>query len=197
MSLEILSLPSFCVNYLDSIEVAEVVISHINQCRKYTPLKTAQVVIIPEANLSGHCLNLQETLRRMGHTPLFMIEDKGSVNSRERDLPGTITTRKHKIAMINLLKEKYLKRGNIGFFHAFVTANHERSKFDDIKKEVIEELRRFNRKLIPKTDDEGELYYEIIYNGKGGGNDDYVLALAIGVYWKEIFFTDKRYQLYW
>ena len=147
--------------------------------------------------MSGHCLNLQETLRRMGCSPLFMIEDKGSANSKERDLPGTITTRKHKVAMINLLKEKYLKRGNIGFFDAFVTANHERSKFDDIRKEIIEELRRFNRKLIPKLDDERELYYEIIYNGKGGGNDDYVLALAIGAYWKEIFFTDKRYQTYW
>lgn len=130
--------------------------------------------------------------------PIFMIEDKAS-NSLQRDLPGSITTKKRKLDMIDLLKTKYLKPGNIGFFFQFISANQERSRLDDIKVEIIKEMRAFEKKKKLKVNNEGESYYEIFYNGKSNGEDDYVLATAIGVYWKEVFFdkNSRKYSFYW
>jgi hypothetical protein len=179
--------------------VSQVIIAHVNECRKYSALKNARVIIMPEANIASQILNLQTTLRKEGATePVFMTEDKASASALQRDLPGSITTRKRKRDMIDLLQTKYLKPGNIGFFFQFITSS-DLTRLDDIKAEVIKEMRSFEKKKKLKINNEGEAVHEIFYNGKSNGEDDYVIAAAMGVYWKEVFFdkNSRKYSFYW
>lgn len=100
--------------------------------------------------------------------------------------------------MIHLLRDKYLKANNIGFYHDFVTANRERAIVDDMQEEMLKELRLFNKRLVIQNNRDGSVHNDIFYTGKlTGGNDDFVMALAMGVYWKEIFFTNDKYRPEW
>jgi hypothetical protein len=184
---------------LDSLHVAEVIRDHINACRENDALASAKAVIIIEANLPGITWDVQAAVNSLGvRNKTFLFEDKSSAHSEQRDAPGSMTTRRNKPEMINLLKDKYLKANNIGFYHNFVTANRERAIVDDIQEEIVKELRLFNKRLVIQKARDGSVHNDIYYTGKlTGGNDDFVMALAMGVYWKEVFFHNEKYRAEW
>jgi hypothetical protein len=185
-------------NLLESIAVSDIVRKHIDKCRSYEPFKHSKAVVIIEANMSSHGLHLLSNLREMGiPNTTFLVEDNNKSNSIKRDFPGSITTRKNKIEMCYLLIDKYLKPGNIGFNQPFIIANHERTMVDDIKGEIITELKAFQKKKIATKMRDGNIEYEIYFSGKSKGNDDYVIALALGCYWREVFLKDRKYEADW
>ena len=156
-------------------------------------------MIIIEANIISHALSVQAAVRQLGvHRTTFLFEDRSSANKEQRDSPGSITTKTNKPEMIHLLRDKYLRPNNIGFFYDFITANRERAIVDDLQEEIIKELRLFNKRLIIQKMRDGSVQNDIYYTGKlTGGNDDFVMALAMCVYWKEVFFTNEKYRPEW
>lgn len=189
-----------CMNTSHSLTVSQLVVQHVIKCREIRHLNYAKVVIIPECNLPHIAQQLQEDIKNVYrlHNHCFMIEDSGKPGAR--DLPGNITTHKSKLEMVHLLKSKYLQTNNIFFYEKFINVRYQDLPFDDIRLEIMTQLRGFRQKRWYRVNAEGNSICEIIYTGKpptGDGDDDFVMAILIAVYCERKFFDDKRYVSEW
>lgn len=127
-----------------------------------------------------------------------MNNDDNKGNDLHYNLPGTLTTRKNKPEMVNMLIEDYFKKNNLVFNDEFIISQQEFSTVDDIQGELIKQLRNFCEKKVAKVSRSGEHYFEITYTGKiGNGNDDFVSCIMIGVWMYKKFITDYKYKPYW
>lgn len=100
--------------------------------------------------------------------------------------------------MVIMLTEDYLKKKRIVFYDQFFTTEQEYSAIDDVKGECINQLRKFNQKRVMNKNKDGTVSCEIFYSGKyGGGNDDFVLSLLIGIYNHKKFWNNSKYRMYW
>ena len=186
---------------LGSIEVGRVVKSHIEKCREIKALQYALAVIIPEANGTGQ-LDIVRALNNEHYVEnkMFMTEDSsGRGRGRQRDLPGSVTTHRKKLEMVHILSHDYLKRGLIGFAHGFVVAERESCRVPDVQLEIVKHTRNFRKQRIYTTDAEGAPQCEVIFTGKktGDKNDDFIMALLLAVYNRQIFFESDAYSHYW
>lgn len=175
---------------------------HVTYCRQHNEhLRNALAVIIPESNMGTVSLNLALAMKRDVRLPncMFVMEDS-SQKGGEKDLPGSITTKRNKQEMVTLLKTEYLQAGKICFHIPFMVSEVERSRVDNVQQEIVKQVRNFCKQRKQRHDHEGNLVTEIIYTGKppvGSGDDDYVIALIMGPYHKKRFFLNPRNQPYW
>lgn len=129
---------------------------------------------------------------------IFMNEDNNPGSQYRNDLPGSLTTRTNKPEMVECLIEDYFKKRRIVFHRDFIVAEPEYSTVNDVQGEFVRQLRNFCCKRKECRARDGSTYFEKFYLGKiGGGNDDFVLALLIGVYMHRQFFSNRKYSLYW
>jgi hypothetical protein len=188
-----------CMNTCHSLTVAQLVVEHIRQCRRLKHLTYAMPIVIPESNLPYIAQQLQIDVKRMYNDKIvFMMEDSGS-KMVDKDLPGSMTTHRKKNTMVTLLQNEYLKPGRLSFHRSFVNVKFEELPFDDIKIEIMKELRGFRQKRCYKLDAEGQSICQLIFTGKApiGQNDDFVMVLLMGCYNEKLFFEDARYSMYW
>jgi hypothetical protein len=127
---------------------------------------------------------------------IFMYED--SKGGGIKDLPGSITTHRKKLEMVDIFIKVYLQKNKICFHKPFIVTQ-EVAGIEDVQLEVIKQLRGFKKRRKYKFDSDDQNVCQIIYTGKepAGKNDDFVMALLIAVYHHKVFFTDPRYQRFW
>ncbi len=178
------------------------VAQHVTYCRHHNEhLRNALAVIIPESNMGTVALNLALAMKRDIKLPncMFVTEDSSRPGG-EKDLPGSITTRRNKQEMVQLLKSKYLQTATICFHAPFMVSELERSRVNDVQQEIVKQLRGFCKQRRQRHDQEGNLITEIVYTGKppiGSGDDDYVITLMLAAYHEKRFFLNPRHQPYW
>lgn len=96
--------------------------------------------------------------------------------------------------MIAILK-KYLEAGHVVFNNPFITADESTGNVRDVKKEFINQMYNFSRITVTRMDADGSPITKIFHSGKaGGGNDDFVMALAIGLHNRTIFLNNDKYR---
>jgi hypothetical protein len=151
----------------------------------------AMPIIVPESNMPL-ALDLQYQLKTVYSVKCeFMLEDSDKSTGVAFDMPGSVTTRHNKATMVHLLK-RYLETEQIGFSPIFVS-NHETMVFN-VRKEIIKELQAFSRILETKEGPGGSPVQRVYYSGKvAGGQDDFVMTIAIGIYMKHIFDVKDKY----
>lgn len=178
--------------------MAQVVRDHIEKCRSYDFLRHAKAVIIIEAN-TNQAIGVEASLDQLQIPNMrIMTEENPKYSNSHRDLPGTMTTKKNKNLMVYYFIDRYLKPGLIGFSQPFIVSNYECSRIDDMKAEILTELKTFKKKKKAVNNRDGTTEFEIFFTGKeGSANDDYVMALLLGTYWKERFFKDPKYRNDW
>ena len=133
----------------------------------------------------------------------FILEDRG--NSAVRDMPGSYTTARSKVQMFYLFRNQYMKKGMVKFSEDFLVANREFASLppDKVKDEFVAEMRKFAQKRITRRNNRDGGYDEIefAYSGKVAGvNDDFVMALMIGVLSYQQFLSPSnrdKYGKYW
>jgi hypothetical protein len=158
--------PALANSCLDIVLVSQVIASHIAACRALSFLKQALVVVIPEANLPTIAQHIEKGVHQLGVlNVLFMNEDNNASSEQRNDLPGTITTRKLKMAMMTRMIRDYMEPAKLGFYKQFITAEPEVSVHDDNKRELVKELRNHVQKRLLRTDRDGTPYFEIFYTG--------------------------------
>ena len=179
-----------CINTCHSLSVAQLIVEHIKKCRLIKHLQYALAIIIPESNLPFIAMQLQFEIKNRFQLEnhYFMMGDSGSGNGM-KDLPGSITTHKKKLEMVHMIKENYMKNGRICFNNPFIVTRDDELPFDDLKTEIMKQMRGFRKKRWYKTDTEGNSICQLIYTGKEpiGHNDDFVMTLLIAVYNEKIF----------
>ena len=179
--------------------VSSVIASHIAKCRRLSFLRQALAIIIPESNLPTIAQHIVHSMRELNVARcIFMNEDNNPGSAFRNDLPGSITTRSNKPEMVTCLIEDYFKKRRIVFYRDFIVAESDYSVLEDIQGEYVKQLRGFCRKRKECRARDGSTYFETFYLGKiQGGNDDYVLALLIGVFMRRRFFSNPKYRMYW
>jgi hypothetical protein len=188
-----------CMNTCHSLSVAQVVVDHVNRCRQISYLAHALAIIIPESNLPFMATQLQFDIKnkfQLNNHHFPMLDSSGN---GQKDLPGSITTHKKKLEMVHILKENYLKPGRILFHSPFICTHTDLMPFDDIRLEIMKQMRGFRQKRWYKTDAEGNSVCQLIFTGKEpvGQNDDFVIVLLIAVLNEKGFFDDEVNAIYW
>lgn len=152
--------------------------------------------MIPESNLPGLAMDLQNSLRIEYKVKnlLFMTEDTGNTNAR--DMPGSVTTARKKKDMVYMLINRYMRSEAISFSTDFDWVSKEDNTIESVYDEFVSQLRKFSQKRITtRNHHENVDVVHIAYSGKMcGANDDFVMALMIAVYHHWVFFNDERYD---
>lgn len=169
--------------------------SHIEEVKARIPsLRKARPIIIPEANMTV-ALDLQWQLKTYLKVDcVFMTEDNDRASTTPYDMPGSVTTKQNKPIMINILK-RHLELGHVVFSDPFITADESTGNTRDIRKEFINEMYNFARITVTRVEQDGSPSVKIFHSGKAaGGNDDFVIALALGLFMRAIFLEDDKYE---
>ncbi len=175
--------------------MARTIKQHIDAVKQQIPaLRKALPVIIPESNIPV-ALDIQWQLKTyLSVDCIFMTEDTDRASTTPYDMPGSVTTKHNKPIMVNLLK-RYLELGHIVFAQPFVTADESTGNTRDIRKEFINQMYNFAKITVTRIEQDGSPAVKIFHSGKAsGGNDDFVMALAIGIYMRGIFLDKDKYQ---
>ncbi len=173
--------------------VAKTIQAHIAACRQQIPeLRLAVPIIIPESNMPV-ALDLQYQLKTvMSVNCFFMTEDNDKAAPQPYDMPGAPTTGRNKPRMIRLLRQ-YLEQHRLVFHADFVNATVAPGR--PVQKEFIQQLRAFAEILKISEGADGAPAARTYYSGKNaGGNDDFVMCLAIGLFMKQIFDVKQKYE---
>lgn len=152
-------------------------------------------VVVVESNMAGVATSVLHHMRERGvPNSIMMREDRVALEGAELR-PGSRTTHKNKLIMIDMLS-KYLKSRRILVHKNFVVSQPEMSMYPNMQKQMIEELRGFTR--VTKVDARDVTKRPtFFYTGKlNGGRDDFVMSLAINIYHHSIFMTDDKYAMY-
>lgn len=188
------SLTDACV---DTKSVADVLCRHVTACRRLPGLEKALAIIVPEANMPHIAMSLREEVQEVRRLPavLFMMEDSKG-HGQYRDTAGSITTERNKREAVEMLRELYLKPGQLGFHAKFVCVHFDVGVGVEVKEMLVAHLRNYKFKRIAYKDHGGATRYEIYYSGKwtGDKNDDFVSAILIAVYNKREFWLDKEHK---
>jgi hypothetical protein len=124
----------------------------------------------------------------------FMTETTDKSSAFAYDQPGSMTTKQNKTLMINQLK-RYLELGHVVFHEPFISADDTTGNVRDIKKEFIKHMENFSKISVHRVQPDGSPDVKIFYSGKAaGGNDDFVMALAIGLYNRIAFLEKGKYS---
>jgi hypothetical protein len=108
-----------------------------------------------------------------------------------------MTNEQNKREAVTMLIESYFKKKKIVFYDRFFNAEYQYCLVDNIEKECVSQLRNFNQKRVITNGKDGTPKCEIFYSGKHGGkNDDFVMALLIGIYNHRVFFKSEKYRYY-
>ena len=190
---------------IDTTVVAGIVDAHITACRKIPALAHAWAIIIPESNLPHIAEGLRESLKDEYKVPrmVFMMEDgHGQGKRRVFDLPGSMTTERNKREAVDILRDQYLRPEQICFNDPFIWVYPDVRIVPDVKLEIMDHLRNFKKKLLPRKERTTAEISEVTYTGKlsGNKNDDFVSALLIAVYNKREFWKEAnraKYGTYW
>lgn len=156
-------------------------------------------MVIVEANIITIAEAIRDAMRDRG-TPdvVFMNEVTSRESAQHNDIPGSITTRRNKPEIFRLLIDEYFVQKKIVFYKHFVVAESKFSYVSNVKQEFIKQLRNFCEKKVERTAPDGTTYFELMYTGKNSNNnDDFVLALGIGVFMHKRFFESDAYRVYW
>jgi hypothetical protein len=153
-------------------------------------------VIIPEANLPDIAMGVMRRIRETGlENTFFMAEDQNPGAGQQRDLAGAYTTRKNKNMMVDVLRDVYIRPLACSFHMPFIVAGeigicHKH----DIRAEFVSEMRQFAEIKVPVQQRDGSVEFERQFSGKAvRADDDFVMALCIGVYMHDRFTQDPRY----
>lgn len=125
---------------------------------------------------------------------LVMYEDnanKGGGGGIQHDMPGSVTTNRNKIDMVETLIKYYMKANKLFFYKDFISA-HEGNveSIFNIRKEFVRELRVYS-KIKEEVASGG---CKVSYSGKRiDSDDDLVITLMLCVWMKHLFFSDDRY----
>jgi hypothetical protein len=172
--------------------VAKTVRDHIDACkRQIQELRLAVPIIIPESNMAV-ALDLQYQLKTvMGVHCYFMTEDNDKASAQPYDMPGSQTTAQNKPVMIRLLRQM-LEQRRVVFHSDFVVANELPGR--SIQKEFISQMRNFAEILKIREGPDGAPVTRTWYTGKAaGGNDDFVITLALVIYMYQVFEAKDKY----
>jgi hypothetical protein len=84
------------------------------------------------------------------------------------------------------------------FYRHFLVAESKYGYISDVKGEFVKQLRNFCQKKKERREPDGTTIFEILYTGKNGANnDDFPLALGMGVSMHKRFFSSDAYRVYW
>lgn len=174
---------------------AELVCSHIEEVRRLPGFSHAMAVVVVESNMAGVSTSVLRHMREKNvANAIMMREDRVALEGDELR-PGSRTTKKNKIAMIEMLRD-YMKEGRIMVHGNFVVSQPEYSMYPNMQAQMIKELQGFTRitKVNPRDVSQRPSFY---YTGKlSGGRDDFVMSLAINIYHHGVFMTDDKYSVY-
>lgn len=199
-----MTFPPLSLVLLDPIDVATVIFKHIWACRRIPGLEQALAIVTVESNQAHIASQVQDRVIEMGlKKTLFLMEDHRG-KGPYRDMPGSVTTEKNKVRSVEALRDLYLKTGNIRFHKHFVTTYWEISLDPNnrlsVRDTLVQHLRNFKMKRIPRKDHGGSIIYELYYSGKwtGDKNDDFVSGLLITLTAHYVFWLDeeKKYRQY-
>lgn len=175
--------------------MAKTIKQHIEAVKQRIPsLRKAFPIIIPEANMPV-ALDIQWQLKTyFGVKCELMTEDNDRSSTTPYDMPGSVTTKQNKPIMIDILKRS-LELGHVVFADPFITADESTGNTRDIRKEFINQMYNFARITVTRINPDGSPYVRIYHSGKAaGGNDDFVIALALGLYMRGIFLEKEKYE---
>ena len=175
--------------------MARTIKAHIDAVKQRIPsLRKARPIIIPESNIPV-ALDIQWQLKTyLSVDCVFMTEDNDRASTTPYDMPGSMTTKYNKPIMINTLK-RYLELGHIVFSEPFVSADETTGNTKDIRKEFINQMYNFAKITVTRIDQDGSPAVKIYHSGKAaGGNDDFVMALAIGIHMYGAFKDKQKYR---
>ena len=196
-----------CARFLtvaDPIDVATVMTRHIWDCRQLPGLDYALAIITVESNQPHIASQIEDRVNEIGLEKVLFLMEGHRGRGPYRDMPGSVTTEKNKMRAVETLRDLYLKTGNIRLHKHFVTTYWEVSLDPknrlSVRDTLVNHLRNYKMKRIPRKDHGGSIIYELYYSGKwtGDKNDDFVAALLITITAHNAFWTDaeKKYQKY-
>lgn len=125
---------------------------------------------------------------------LVMYEDnanKSHGGGIQHDMPGSVTTNRNKIDMVEMLIKYYMKPNKIFFYKNFISA-HEGNveSIFNIRKEFVRELRVFS-KIKEEVNTGG---CKVSYSGKRiDSDDDLVITLLLCIWMQRKFMSDPKY----
>jgi hypothetical protein len=176
--------------------VAEVIKKHVLKCRENPFLAHAKAVILPESNMGTVAQELDRELKGAYRieNKLVMYEDnanKGGGGGIQHDMPGSVTTNRNKIDMVEMLIKYYMKPNKLFFYKDFISA-HEGNveSIFNIRKEFVRELRVFS-KIKEELPTGG---CKVSYSGKRiDSDDDLVITLMLCIFMRRLFFSSDKY----
>lgn len=187
--------------------------THLAELQNLEQLRGAHFVLIPESNLANAGANLQLNLRNsinpsvsagISSTDIISEEEKmlkliSNLRSRISFMSGVASPGKVGVWITNSLKSEMatslsvrLKNGLLVFHRNLIcAASGQNFKSVDAKKEMLRQLRSYERQIVLNSD--GELRNEF-YSGKRTGPDDLIIALQIlNLYSKLYLKSPERY----
>ena len=159
-------------SYRTALPQAELLINHIKAVRNIPGLEAAHVMLSVEANLGFEAMHHQAYIASSGLTKVIVMNE-------DQERAGVRTTNDMKRTMVIIMNDA-LSHLRLHFYKDMVAINGK----NDSKKMVemiIKQVISFHRIVQPPL----KLHQEPkeIYNGKmGGGKDDLLMALMLGLY---------------
>jgi hypothetical protein len=172
--------------------VSELVVSHIEGVRRLPGFQHAQAIVNVESNLSGTAIDIARHMAASSLSNVAMMREDPVAHAGGEMRPGSRTSVENKPEMVEMLK-KYLDGGRILVHRDFVVSQPEYSRYTDVQEQMIKELRGFTKFTILNPRNPAQRA-RVSYHGKiNGGQDDFVMSLAINIFTHGIFMTDERY----
>lgn len=148
-------------------------------------MQSSHIIFVPESNLAFEGIWLQQELHRSGLTDVCVMQE-------DENRAGVKINKEFKKIMAMSLNYKLLDKSV--YFHRDFVCIGESNSPEDMKKEIIDQLRNYSRILVPSNDIHRPPTEK--YGGKmGHGFDDHAIAIMLNLVMKNRFFISReRYE---
>jgi hypothetical protein len=163
-------------SYRTAIPQAQLLINHIKAVRDLPGLESAFIMLSVESNLGNEAMHHQAYVASAGLTKVVVMNE-------DRDRAGVRTTNDMKRTMVIIMNDA-ISHLRLCFYKDLVAINGKRDG-KMMRKMVQQQVTSFHRIVEPAL--KPHQMPKEIYNGKmGGGKDDLLMALMLGLYMKNV-----------
>ena len=162
--------------YRTAIPHSDLLINHIKAVRNLPGLESAYVMLSVESNLGNEAMHHHAYISSSGLTKVVVMNE-------DKDRDGVRTTHDMKRTMVIILNDA-LTHLRLHFYKDMVSVN-DRHDSNAMVKKIIQQVTGFHRIVIPPVKPHQEPKER--YDGTmGGGRDDLIMALMLGLYMKGV-----------
>lgn len=175
-------------------EARAMLIAHVEKLNQNSRLRNALKVFVLENNLAAACEIMSDAVQDHCYNYIIMNKMKGHerMNKRVTESVGVRTTHQVKQVGVELIGSMLKNNSlHISDEELFTSWTMDRTQFKNL---IGKQLQDFCKVTIEKELEKDK----IVYTGKvkGSKKDDLVMALLIGIFWSQTFFSDPAYEPY-